>query len=88
MVIFVAAAHGASLRGGSDGSCDSEGSLSDGGSVVLSARPLIVYYPNFISDAEIGAILAKGGPKLKPSRTDAGLFRAHPADVCADTPER
>jgi len=40
---------------------------------VLSMRPRIIYYPNFISDEDIDIILAKGGPMLKPSRTDAGL---------------
>jgi len=40
---------------------------------VLSDRPRIIYYPDFLSEAEIADILAKGGPMLKPSRTDAGL---------------
>ena len=41
---------------------------------VLSNRPRIIYYPNFLSEDEINDILAKGVPMLKPSRTDAGML--------------
>ena len=81
LALSLAAAHGAGLRGGAGGNtCDATGASTDAGAgVVLSTRPLIIYYDNFISDADIDAILAKGGPMLKPSRTDAGVCGRSPA---------
>jgi prolyl 4-hydroxylase len=65
------------LRGGdSDGACEKDDTQTEkdfGGGILLSSRPRIIYYPNFVSDREIEAILAMGAPKLRPSKTDAGL---------------
>ena len=75
LLLAMGVGQGARLRGGSEGgTCDSAGAPSEyGGGIVMSMRPRIIYYPNFLSDEDIDVILAKGAPKLKPSRTDAGL---------------
>jgi hypothetical protein len=69
---------GGQLRGGNgngqkDETCQACATNEYGGGIVLSERPRIIYYPNFLTDEAIEAILRKGEPLLKPSRTDAGV---------------
>ena len=58
--------------GDEDGTCHGRSACARDG-ILISARPRIIYYPDFLSEEEIQAILATGEPKLKPARTDAGL---------------